>query len=106
MLNVSKKERKEFDLDLEHGDFGGLEFMIGGDDATPTNQKVIRVNGLVGKEYTFARAIRLDTYTRGRIFFINKRLYFIILITSTAEDLSSADAERFLNSFRLRKKKR
>jgi hypothetical protein len=104
--NVSKKERKEFNLDLKHGDFGGLNFMIGGDDATPTNEKIVRVNGLVGKEYTYAKAIKPDTYTRGRIFFINNRLYFVIFVTTKAEDISSADAERFLNSFRLRKKKR
>lgn len=101
--NFSKKEQKELGRDLVHGNVDGFQFMIGGDDTTPTNEKVVRVNGLVGREYTYAKEITSDTYARGRIFFVNNRFYFVIFVTSKAEDLSSADAERFLNSFRLRR---
>jgi hypothetical protein len=83
------------------GIFGAWHFMIGGDDDEATSEKIVRVNGLLGREYVFAKAIQLDTYTRGRIFYVNGRLYFIILVTSSAEDLMSPDADRFLNSFHI-----
>ena len=32
----------------------GFEFFIGGDDATPTSQRTVHVNGMTGKEYVYA----------------------------------------------------
>lgn len=84
------------------GDFGGNPFVIGGDDATPTSEKLIRVNGLTGREYVYAKEISADTYTRGRILYAAGRLYIIVFVASTAEDLMSAEATRFLDSFRVR----
>ena len=84
-------------------DFGGLYFVIGGDDATPTTEKVVRVNGLVGREYLYSNAISEDTYTRGRIFYAARRIYIIVFVGTSAEDLVSQDADRFLNSFRIRR---
>jgi hypothetical protein len=95
------KERSEYGK----GIFGSWYFMIGGDDAEPTSEKEISVNGLSGREYVFAKAIQLDTYTRGRIFYADGRLYFVIFVTSSAEDLLSPDADRFLNSFRILKQR-
>lgn len=96
--NVPKEERSEF----QRGEFGGSWFVIGGDDATPTSEKVVRVNGFTGREYIYAQEIAEDTYTRGRIFYGAGRLYIIVFVASTAEDLMSAEATRFLDSFRIR----
>ena len=84
-------------------DFGGSYFVIGGDDATPTSEQMIRVNGLAGREYVYAKAVSEDTYTRGRIFYAAGRLYILVFVTTSAEDLNSPEAVRFLNSFRLRR---
>jgi hypothetical protein len=78
----------------------GLDFVIGGDDATPTSERAIRVNGLLGKEYVYAKEIADQVYTRGRIFDLGDRVYVIVFRARIAEDLNSADAKRFLNSFR------
>jgi len=78
----------------------GLDFVIGGDDATPTSERALRVNGLLGKEYIYANDIADEVYTRGRIFDVGDRIYVIVFRARTAADLKSADAERFLNSFR------
>jgi hypothetical protein len=102
VLNVPKKERNNY----RRKDFGGWYFMIGGDDAEPTSEEVVRVNGLIGKEYVYAKEIAADTYTRGRIFYADGRLYFIVFKASAIEDLMSADASRFLNSFRIQKRQR
>jgi len=96
--NVSQEDRRA----LERREFGGLYFVIGGDDATPTSQKAVHVNGLAGREYVYAKEISEDTYTRGRIFYAAGRVYIIVFVGATAEDLSSQEADRFLNSFRLR----
>jgi hypothetical protein len=78
----------------------GLEFLIGGDDAIPTSERTVHANGLTGKEYVYAEEIADGIYTRGRIFDAGKKIYVIVFRGRTAEDLSSPDAERFLNSFR------
>ena len=97
--DVPRQERRRF----EERDFGGLYFVIGGDDATPTTEKPIRVNGLVGREYVYSNAISENTYTRGRIFYTAGRIYIIVFVGTSAEDLMSPDADRFLNSFRIRR---
>jgi hypothetical protein len=95
---VPREERRP----LARGEFGGLYFLIGGDDATPTSEKTVHVNGLTGREYVYAKEISEDTYTRGRIFYAAGHLYIIVFVGTSAEDLSSQEADRFLNSFRLR----
>ena len=65
----------------------------------------VRHNGLTGKEYFY-----IDTYgtsnlfTRGRIFDTGNKIYVIVFIGQNTKDLTSPDAERFLNSFRLRRR--
>jgi hypothetical protein len=96
---VPLAERAEY----RRGNLGSTNFVIGGDDADPTAVKDVNVNGLKGKEYVFAKQISEDTYTRGRVFYARGRLYMLVFVATTAADLSSGDADRFLNSFRLRK---
>ena len=97
--NVPREERAAF----VRKEFGGLYFVIGGDDATATSQKIVRVNGLTGREYVYAKEIAEDTYTRGRIFYAQGRIYIIVFVGTSAEDLGSQEADRFLNSFRIRR---
>jgi hypothetical protein len=96
--NVPRQERAAF----ARKEFGGLYFVIGSDDATATSQKIVRVNGLTGREYVYAKEIAKDTYTRGRIFYAAGRIYIIVFVGTSAEDLGSQEADRFLNSFRIR----
>jgi len=98
VLDVPREYRAAF----SRKEFGGLHFVIGGDDATATSQKVVRINGLTGREYVYAHEIAEDTFTRGRIFYARRRIYIIVFVGTSAEDLSSKEAERFLNSFRIR----
>jgi hypothetical protein len=66
---------------------------------------VVRNKGLTGKEYFY-----IDTYgsgnlfTRGRIFDTGNKIYVIVFVGQNIKDLTSPDAERFLNSFRLRRR--
>jgi hypothetical protein len=82
-----------------------LKWWIGGDDdSEPTGVTDVNVNGLKGKEYMYAKDIALDRYTRGRIFDGGDRVYILIFKSTTAADLTSGAATRFLNSFRIRKR--
>lgn len=91
---------KELDPVERRKRVAGLDFVIGGDDATPTSKSTVQANGLTGKEYVYAKEIGDGIYTRGRVFDAGKRIYVIVFRARTAEDLGSPDAERFLNSFR------
>ncbi len=81
------------------------------DDPNPKTQKPITVNGLTGNEYFHIResnaggGTQSELYTRGRIFDRGDRIYVVTFIGRDAKDLTSADAERFLNSFRLLKRR-
>ena len=72
------------------------------DEAEPTSVKEISVNGLKGKEYIYTRG---GVYTRGRIFEVGGKIYVVVFVGKDDNDLTSSDAERFLNSFRLRKRR-
>jgi hypothetical protein len=80
----------------------GLWFLIGGDNAEPTRETVVRANGLTGKEYVYSRESRNGFFARGQIFDAGERIYVIVFASSAAEDLTSSDAERFFASFRPR----
>lgn len=97
--DVPLEDRPEY----RKGNLGSTNFVIGGDDADPTTVREVNVNGLRGKEYVFAEQITEDTYTRGRVFYARGRLYILVFVATTAADLASSDADRFLSSFRLRK---
>ena len=89
-----------------------LSAVLIGDEDNPDAkiQKPINVNGLEGNEYFHIREDRImgggstgEIHTRGRIFDTGDRIYVITFIGSDTKDLTSDDAERFLNSFRLLK---
>ena len=86
-----------------------LSAVLIGDEDNPNAkiQRRINVNGLKGTEYFHIRENLTgntgEIYTRGRIFDQGRRIYVITFIGHDAKDLTSADAERFLNSFRLLK---
>jgi len=81
------------------------------DDPEPKIQKHITVNGLRGNEYSYIReenaggGTQFPLYTRGRIFDRGNRIYVVTFIGRDQKDLTSAEAERFLNSFRLVKRR-
>ena len=86
----------------------GLHWYLGAvligneDEAEPTSVKEINVNGLKGKEYIYTRG---GVSTRGRIFETGGKIYVVVFVGKDDNDLTSPDAERFLNSFRLRGRK-
>ena len=78
--------------------------LIGDDDnPNPTLEKRVRVNRLTGTEYLVD--IENHMHTRGRIFDMGRRIYVITFVGRDLKDLTSVDAERFLNSFRLLKRR-
>jgi hypothetical protein len=79
------------------GDEDELQFM-------KPSKKII-CNGLVGREYFYIKepTINSPMFTRGRIFDTGQKIYILIFIGKDAQDLSSADADRFFNSFQLTK---
>lgn len=82
-----------------------LKIFIGDDDRPePESVKVIRSGALAGKEYFYIKE-NGALYTRGRIFDAGDKIYVVVFVGRKAEDLTSPEAERFLNSFRARPKK-
>ena len=83
--------------------------MIGDDDdPQPSSERVIKVNGLNGKEYVWANEGKVfadgrspELFTRGRVFDRRDKIYVIVFRGESAGELKSQVAERFLNSFRL-----
>jgi len=111
-LNVINGRPKDFRSQPRAKLLWYLSAVLIGDEDNPDSkiQKRINVNGLKGNEYFHSRENRIigngstgEIHTRGRIFDTGARIYVITFIGNDAEDLTSADAERFLNSFRLLK---
>ena len=109
-LNVINGRLKDFRSQPRAKLLWYLSAVLIGDEDNPDAkiQKRINVNGLKGNEYFHIRENRIigngstgEIHTRGRIFDTGDRIYVITFIGSDAKDLTSADAERFLNSFRL-----
>ena len=89
ILTPSEEMRREHPNGNE---LGGLQFMIGGDDAQPLNEKAIIVRGLKGKEFIYDRS-------RGRILDAGERIFILAYVGRNAQDLTSPAATRFFNSF-------
>ncbi|MFL6230493.1 MAG: hypothetical protein ACJ741_17105 [Pyrinomonadaceae bacterium] len=68
----------------------------------------IKHNGLTGKEYLYIKESTHNSklFTRGRIFDTGDKIYVIVFVGRDTDDLTSPDAERFLNSFRLQSQRR
>ena len=83
-----------------------LGVMLIGDDDNPQPEleKRVKVNGLTGTEYLFNIEDH-EMHTRGRVFDTGRRIYVITFVGRDLKDLTSVDAERFLNSFRLLKRR-
>ena len=66
----------------------------------------VKHNGLAGKEYFYVKEHSLSCclYVRGRIFDTGSRIYILGFVGRDEKDLASPEAERFLNSFRARKR--
>jgi len=78
------------------------------DDPKPSSERAIKVNGLNGKEYVWAKKAKAfeygssgELFRRGRIFDGGDKIYVIVFVGQNADELKSHIAERFLNSFRL-----
>ena len=68
---------------------------------------VVNHNGLTGKEYFYVKgehSFSCCLYIRGRIFDTGNRIYVLVFVGRDEKDLASPDAERFLNSFRVRER--
>jgi hypothetical protein len=100
VYDIPPKERQKVTTKM----LEGLQSVVGDDDATPSSERQVEMNGFSGKEYTYAAKNDFDIYTRGRVFFTGHQIYVIVFRTRTADDLVSSDAERFLNSFSLRRR--
>ena len=80
-------------------EIGGLEFVIGGDNAQPLKEKAIIVRGLKGKEFIYDRS-------RGQILDAGERIFILAYVGRNAKNLTSPAATRFFNSFRSMLKER
>ncbi len=89
----------------------GLSWLFFADDDETQFMKApvaITHDGLAGKEYFYVKesSYGSNLFTRGRIFDTGNKTYVIVFVGQNAEDLRSPDAERFLNSFHIRKSRR
>lgn len=82
-------------------ELGGLEFTIGGDNAEPTSQADIKVDGFKGKEFIYALTGETFGHRKGRIIDVERKIFVLIYATNTASDLNSSAAARFFNSFKV-----
>jgi hypothetical protein len=74
-------------------EIGGLEFVIGGDNAQPLKEESIIVRGLKGKEFIYESS-------RGQILDAGERVFILAYVGRNAKNLTSPAATRFFNSFR------
>lgn len=104
VINANQKQLRSEAREGEYGLFRYLGgFLIGNEDeSTPTSVQAIEVNGVKGKEYIYTY-MRGGVSARGRIFETKGRIYVVVFAGQEDKDLTSADATRFLNSFRVRR---
>ncbi len=102
VINARRKLVRSQPRDKLYWYLGAL--LIGNEDeAEPTRVREINVNGLKGREQIYTRG---GVSTRGRIFEAGGKIYVAVFVGRDEADLTSPDAERFLNSFRLRGRNR
>jgi hypothetical protein len=80
------------------------------DDPEPTSEAAVKVHGLSGTEYYYAKESKVfehvrtnEIFKRGRVFDTGSKIYIQVFEGRDAKDLKSPDAERFFSSFRLGK---
>lgn len=86
--DIKNKEIKE--------KFGGLEFVIGGDDDHKFEEKYLKIDNLNAKEITY-----LNQNKKGLMIDTGKQIIVLGLIVGKRENLNSVVAKEFLSSFRL-----
>ncbi len=92
ILELSDKELQS------HNKLDGLEFLIGGDDARPTKETVLAVDGLNSRELLFADS---SGCRKGLIIDGGSRIYVLGLRVKRCDNLNLAPAKRFFESFRV-----
>jgi hypothetical protein len=114
MILVVNAKAKIFDSLSRHALLTYLSVMLIGDDddPQPSREVAIKVNGLNGKEYVWAKQKKFfengssgEMFKRGRIFDRGDKIYVIVFVGQNAAELNSHITERFLNSFRLNPRK-
>lgn len=103
----SKSLRKTLDAKSREDFFTRLAYTFVADDDETQFLKapsVVRQNGLTGKEYLYVKESDQGSslHTRGRIFDAGGKIYVLVFVGRDEKDLTSPEAERFLNSFRVR----
>ena len=91
----------------KEGVFRSLSYTFLADDDEPQFLKPpleLIQNGLSGKEYIYIKDSKYSgsLYTRGRILDAGSAFYVLVYVGRDEKDLLSFDANRFLNSFRVR----
>lgn len=97
ILDLSKKEQRNV-----NGKLKGLEFLIGGDDQNPTRETELRVDGLRAREVLFAGPGKCS---KGLFIDAGNRIYVLGAVGKVCEDLDTATAKRFFETFHRRRHK-
>lgn len=79
--------------------FGGLQFMIGGDDDHDFKERSLKIDGFPAKEIVYDKQ-----NNRGLFIAAGDRIYVLGFAGKTRADLKSDAANRFFSSFRAKKK--
>lgn len=79
--------------------FGGLEFVIGGDDDFDFTETSLRIDGHPAKEIVYAKS-----NAKGLMIDAGGRIFVLVLITKNRVDLDSRIAKNLFSSFKLVKK--
>ena len=77
---------------------GGLEFLIGGDDATPTDDKLIQLGNLRAREVLYSSD---EGCSKGLMIDADRQIVVMGLASSSCKYLKSDVAKHFFSSFRL-----
>ena len=97
ILDLSKKEQRNV-----NGKLKGLEFLIGGDDQRPTRETEVRVDGLPAREVLF---VGPGICSMGLFIDAGDRIYVLSAVGKVCEDLNTATAKRFFETFHRRRHK-
>ena len=89
-------------LSFVNGKLKDLEFLIGGDDQKPTRETEVRVDGLPAREVLFVGPSKCS---KGLFIDAGDRIYVLGAVGKVCEDLDTATAKRFFETFHRRRHK-
>lgn len=98
LITVFGLRKEDIGADLEEK-FGGVQFLIGGDDDHDFTERLLKINGLNAKEVVYRKQ-----NNRGLIIDAGARIYVLGLAVKERKYLDSEVANRFFRSFRLLKR--